>query len=565
MNPPLGARWAVFLAASFAAGLVALEFPLLGAVVALLGAAVVIRTRGVPAPARLAGALTVALAGLLPALALARDPYHARPPASAWPLPLVAAAFLGVGGAAWALVAGRNRAPPPGLPPFAPVAGDGSPRATSRIGNGAARLLLVEISAFALFLPISIAGTQLALLAATATLGWAYLRGARARLSTPLDAPVLLLLVAALSSDLLTLHPPGPGSTALRALAAFFVLSRALALAGPDDRALSRIVAVWLAAATLACALAFFQRRTGFDLVAALGLRAAVRVVAPQAPGRFAGIGTFESRLRFAHSLAMPLAMLLGIAVAGGRVRWQPWMWAVALAGAAGIWAALARAAWLALAAVAGAAAGCALATGEAGEPGEARTRSGLPASLTDPLRWPAFLHGRAAMLGGLAAITGAAALLFASSAGARAWGLAALHPSDNRDRLFLWARAAEIAEDHPLRGVGFGGYTAALRPYYDRLDPSFPMRTWAHDTPLSLLCETGPLGLFAFVWFMVAGLGLPRKARDGIVLGAAFAVGAFAVVAAFHDVLYDGQVGYNLVFALALATHAPAAREAER
>ena len=49
---------------------------------------------------------------------------------------------------------------------------------------GIRRALLLELGALALLLPVSIAGTQIALAATTATLLFGYLRGARARLTT---------------------------------------------------------------------------------------------------------------------------------------------------------------------------------------------------------------------------------------------------------------------------------------------------------------------------------------------------------------------------------------------
>ena len=100
---------------------------------------------------------------------------------------------------------------------------------------------------------------------------------------------------------------------------------------------------------------------------------------------------------------------------------------------------------------------------------------------------------------------------------------------------------------------------------YYDRVDPSFYMRTWAHNTELSMLAETGPLGLLALLWLAVAtAVALWRRVRagDGLAVGGAAAAAALAVIAQAHDVFYDTKVMYALWLALAisLAPRAPPA-----
>src|SRR5207245_57933 len=86
-----------------------------------------------------------------------------------------------------------------------------------------------------------------------------------------------------------------------------------------------------------------------------------------------------------------------------------------------------------------------------------------------------------------------------------------------NADRVFLWSRAMEIIRDHPLLGIGFGNYPRICGAYYDRVDPTFLMRTWAHNSELSLLAETGPLGLLALLWIAAAaGISLWRRVRAG-------------------------------------------------
>ncbi|MHB8419005.1 MAG: O-antigen ligase family protein [Myxococcales bacterium] len=512
------ARGAIAWAAALAAGTLATRWNASGAALGVIAAGWTLARGRVPLTVALAGLGAVATAAALPWFALKGDPFHALPATSAWPVAAVAITALGVGAFCWSVLLAAPAACGP------PVAA--SPRFR--------RALLLELGALALLLPVTIAGAQFALALLAATLAGAWLRGARPVAPTPLDGPVAALFAAAVLSILFAGRPaPLWTTTALRALVAFFVLTRALRLAQPTERELLRVIGLWAAASAAVSVLAFWQHWSAFDVVAALHLRHAIRVPAPESPGHVAGIGTFASRLTFAHVTLLPLAILLGLQIAGAIRRPLPWLAAMAFE-LAGLWATFARAAWLAVAALAVAVGFLSLATRE-----------------------------RARLLAGLAAALSAAALVFAASPGARARGRSGVDPAANRDRLFLWARAAEIAADHPLRGVGLGSYHLILGPYYDRFDPHFPMRTWAHDMPLSLLCETGPLGLFAYCWLLIEGLALANTWRRrsgrgtlaGLALGGSLATLAFAVVAAFHDALYDGLVAYNLFFALALAT----------
>jgi O-antigen ligase len=123
-----------------------------------------------------------------------------------------------------------------------------------------------------------------------------------------------------------------------------------------------------------------------------------------------------------------------------------------------------------------------------------------------------------------------------------------------NPDRMFIWSRATEIIADHPLRGVGFGNYQRVAGPYYDRVDPAFPMRTWAHNLELSTLAETGPLGLLAMLWIWIAAAIALLRSGDSLATGALAALAAFLVITQTHDLFYDTKVMYALWFALGLA-----------
>jgi len=157
------------------------------------------------------------------------------------------------------------------------------------------------------------------------------------------------------------------------------------------------------------------------------------------------------------------------------------------------------------------------------------------------------------ALLAGIGA--GAAAFLLLPQVRARF--ASSFDVRGNADRVFVWSRAAEIIRDHPLFGIGFGNYPRVCGAYYDRVDPTFYMRTWAHNTELSILAETGPLGLAALIWLGVAAaVSLARRVRagDGLALGGAAAAAALAVIAQAHDVFYDTKVMYALWLALGVA-----------
>jgi O-antigen ligase len=130
-----------------------------------------------------------------------------------------------------------------------------------------------------------------------------------------------------------------------------------------------------------------------------------------------------------------------------------------------------------------------------------------------------------------------------------------AFSASANPDRIFIWSRALEIIRDHPLHGVGFANYPLILGPYYDRVDPHFFMRTWAHNLELSTLAEMGPLGLVALFWLLIAAIRMLLRSASPFVPGALATLAAWFTIAQAHDVLYDTKVMYALWFSLALAT----------
>jgi len=113
------------------------------------------------------------------------------------------------------------------------------------------------------------------------------------------------------------------------------------------------------------------------------------------------------------------------------------------------------------------------------------------------------------------------------------------------------------IIAAHGSETGGFANYPRICSAYYDRVDPTFFMRTWAHNAALSLLAETGPLGLAALVWAafrIVRSLVASLRGGEPIALGALAAAAALAVIAQAHDVFYDTKVMYALWLGIGLA-----------
>jgi O-antigen ligase len=391
-----------------------------------------------------------------------------------------------------------------------------------RVKKAASLLVAVGLFAHAFFCPISIAATQIGLGVAAAGLVCAAIAGWRPRRS-PLDAPLLALIAIAIVSDVLSPYgaPSAAFATLWRSALGFWIVFHGVSFA---PRHATRLVLFAAAGLALSSAVGLLQYRTGIDLVHQLGLREQPAwVEAPGAAGRYGAMGFFTSRLTFGHNASVLLAMIGG-ALATGEVPVRlrgPVLVAAALAFGA-ILTTFDRAAWLGLAL-----AGLIVAA--------AQRRSGR------------------ALLAGIA--LGAAAFLVFPQVRARFASAFDVHR--NADRVFIWSRAVEIVRDHPVSGIGFGNYPRVCGAYYDRVDPAFPMRTWAHNTELSMVAETGPLGLAALLWVAVAtAIALRARIREGrgLAVGGAAAAAALAVIAQVHDVLYDTKVMYALWLALGVA-----------
>jgi O-antigen ligase len=405
------------------------------------------------------------------------------------------------------------------------------------------RIAWTGVFALAAFLPISIAGMQIALAVALAALIALRTTGRRVWVRTPLDAPVVLLVGAAASSVLLAwaagLPPSGLRSVfSWRGLAAPLVVALALE-AGPDGetsdaprRRALWVVVVWAAASLIPAGIAWAQVRTGFDALHAIGLRAApVHAPAPGDPTRFAAIGFFSWYTRFAHVMT-PLAVLaFALAVlAPLRRRVRVLLAFAGVAAAAAVVLTTSRSAWAGLAV----------------------------GALT-----VAMLAGRRVARVAVPVAVACSVAAAVASPVLRNRLANAFDANLNQDRTTIWRVCGAVVRDHPLTGVGFGALPARSNAYYDRLaPPDWEMRAWCHDTFLTAWAEGGPLLAFAFVaWWGLLARAFLRFRRTGDALARAASVGVLAALAALlvnalvHDLFWATEPVYAIGLLLGAGT----------
>jgi O-antigen ligase len=121
------------------------------------------------------------------------------------------------------------------------------------------------------------------------------------------------------------------------------------------------------------------------------------------------------------------------------------------------------------------------------------------------------------------------------------------------------------IARDHPLDGVGLGAFK---RTYADRtgLKGKEPKEAASHNTPVTVVAETGIPGLLVFGWLLAAALlaalgraGPSFEGRVALIVGASLA--AIAVHSVFYNAFFEDPVTWGL---LALAVGASRVRVRE-
>jgi putative inorganic carbon (hco3(-)) transporter len=164
------------------------------------------------------------------------------------------------------------------------------------------------------------------------------------------------------------------------------------------------------------------------------------------------------------------------------------------------------------------------------------------------------------AVVGATAVLLLAVGLTYSQSPGTRHALAADEEQSLNRatrGRFDLVKNGLEIALDHPIVGVGVGGFTQA---YSERVDVARRVKTPAsHNTPVTVAAEGGVVGLGLFMWLAVAAFLVPFR-RVGAdppfvrVAGLAAGLGLTGIVvhSLFYAALFEDPLTWGF---LALAT----------
>lgn len=106
--------------------------------------------------------------------------------------------------------------------------------------------------------------------------------------------------------------------------------------------------------------------------------------------------------------------------------------------------------------------------------------------------------------------------------------------------RAGLVANGVRIAVDHPVGGVGLGGFE---RAYAARtgLRGEEPKRAASHNTPVTVAAETGAPGLALFAWLVLTPLALGFRRASRSFAGRASLIVALAVLAILvHSLFYN-------------------------
>jgi len=127
--------------------------------------------------------------------------------------------------------------------------------------------------------------------------------------------------------------------------------------------------------------------------------------------------------------------------------------------------------------------------------------------------------------------------------------------------RSTLVSTGAHVAVDHPIAGVGVGGFRKAYAARA-HLRGKNPKAAASHTTPITVAAELGVVGFVLFAWLVAAALWLSlRRLGSGFTGGARLACGlalaAILVHSLFYNALFEDPTFWGLLALAAVAARA--------
>lgn len=127
--------------------------------------------------------------------------------------------------------------------------------------------------------------------------------------------------------------------------------------------------------------------------------------------------------------------------------------------------------------------------------------------------------------------------------------------------RLEMWRATWRMFEDHPVAGIGFGGYWVAVHRYYDATGAYVPQQ--AHNDYLELLASGGLVSAALAAWFVCGVIARARKClrtRAPFPRAACFGALAGLCAVALHSLVDFGlHITANALVCIALVVIATA------
>lgn len=140
-------------------------------------------------------------------------------------------------------------------------------------------------------------------------------------------------------------------------------------------------------------------------------------------------------------------------------------------------------------------------------------------------------------------------------------------HATGGRSKLV--SNGIRIALDHPIVGVGTGGFEGAYAKLTHLRKEKQPKAAASHDAPITVAAETGIPGLALLVWLLWVAFTVPFRANrvrgptDRARLAFGLALVAIVVDSLFYDALFEDPLFWGALALSAVAARAAAGADA--